>query len=75
MMFILNAEKVKAINPFMTEIRAGLFVCVTSGDGDLIIVELEKYLAKWLRSGKTIQCAKREIDMITTPLGEEPEEG
>ena len=75
MIIILNAEKLKAINPFAAGTQAGLFVCAPSRDGDLVIVELEKYLTKWLGAGKTAQRAKREINMITTPLGEEAGRG
>lgn len=75
MIVILNAEKVKAINPFAAGVRSGLFVCTTSWEGDLVIIELEKYLAKWLHADKTAQRAERETNILTTPLGEEAGRG
>ena len=74
MIIILNAEKLKAINPFAAGTQAGLFVCAPSRDGDLVIVELEKYLTKWMRTDKTIPRGAREKN-ITTPLGEEAGRG
>lgn len=74
MIIILNAEKIKAINPFATGVQSGLFVCTTSRDGDLVIVEFEKYLTKWMRAGKAMPRGAQEKNS-TTPLGEEAGRG